>query len=362
MLCVHVPLARDGYDVLVGDDLLDRAGELARGVLPGSRAALLADSNVAPLYADRVAGALEAAGIGTLRIVVPAGETSKSLGVAGRICDDMIAGGLDRASSLLALGGGVVGDLGGFVASIYFRGIPYIQIPTTVLAQVDSSVGGKTGVNAAAGKNLLGCFHQPRLVIADTRACASLPSREYASGFAEIIKHAAIRDAAMLDDIRGGRPDDLPALIARNVGIKAAIVAADERETGGLRALLNFGHTIGHAIENAAGYGRFLHGEAIALGLVAATRLSVRVAGLPPASAARIIRCIADCGLPTSLDADIPEGDLLAALRRDKKFLSGGIRFVLLRALGDAFVSEGVTEEAIAGAIRELRSPPDSPA
>ena len=262
----------------------------------------------------------------------------------------MISAGLDRSSAVVALGGGVVGDLAGFVAAIYYRGIPYIQIPTTIVAQVDSSVGGKTGVNAAGGKNLIGAFHQPRLVIADTSTLATLPAREFNEGFAEVIKHAAIRDFTMLDAL-----DDLPALIARNVAIKAAIVAEDELETKGLRALLNFGHTIGHGIENAAGYGRYLHGEAISLGLVAACRLSVEKAGLDPAARDRIFSALARYKLPLSLPPDVETKAIVSALQKDKKFHGGSVRFVLLRQPGDAFVSGDVTEADITRQIEALR-------
>jgi 3-dehydroquinate synthase len=285
-----------------------------------------------------------------VRVTVPAGESSKSISQLGFICDAMIEAGLDRSSLLIALGGGVVGDLAGFVAAVYYRGIPYIQIPTTIVSQVDSSVGGKTGVNAAGGKNLIGSFHQPRLVIADTDTLCSLPEREFNEGFAELIKHAAIRDPAMLDSL-----DDLPSLIARNVGIKAAIVAEDEFETKGLRALLNFGHTIGHGIEAAAGYGKFLHGEAISLGLSAACRLSVEKSDLTEQDAARISSALASYKLPLRLDDSIKTDAIFCALKKDKKFAAGGIRFVLLRQLGDAFVSDAVTEADIRRAIEGLR-------
>jgi len=269
---------------------------------------------------------------------------------AASLCGQMIAGGLDRSSAVFALGGGVVGDLAGFVAAIYHRGLPCVQIPTTIVAQVDSSVGGKTGVNATGGKNLIGAFHQPRLVIADTGTLSTLPAREFNEGFAEVIKHAAIRDFDMLD-----APDDLPALIARNVAIKAAIVAEDEFETKGVRALLNFGHTIGHGIENAAGYGRYLHGEAISLGLVAACRLSVEKAGLDPAARDRIFSALARHRLPVSLPPDIATEAILSAMRKDKKFHGGSVRFVLLKRPGEAFVSGDVTEADIARQIEALR-------
>lgn len=351
MPAVRVPLASHPYDVHIERGLVDRCGEAAASVIPPGRCAVVTDSHVAPLYAERVQTALRTSGFDPVLVTVPAGESSKSLPETARICDTLIEAGLDRSSSLFALGGGVVGDLAGFVAAIYFRGIPYIQIPTTVVAQVDSSVGGKTGVNAPGGKNLLGSFHQPRTVLADPDTLSTLPPREFHEGFAEIIKHAAIRDPSLLE-----ARNDLVELVRRNVAIKAAIVAEDEFETRGLRALLNFGHTIGHGIENAAGYGEFLHGEAISLGLVAATRLSVQKAGLAPAHAATILRDLASCHLPLRLPPHIPTDAILAALRRDKKFAAGSIRFVLLRAPGDAFVSSDLTESDIRAAIEDLRT------
>ena len=350
LLEVSVELSRAPYKVLIGAGAISFSGELISRVSKPCRCVVVTDSNVGPLYAEAVELSLSQAGFQPVRVTVPAGESSKSISQLGFICDAMIEAGLDRASLLIALGGGVVGDLAGFAAAIYYRGIPYIQIPTTIVSQVDSSVGGKTGVNAAGGKNLIGSFHQPRLVIADTDTLRSLPEREFNEGFAEVIKHAAIRDPAMLDSL-----DDLPSLIARNVGIKAAIVAEDEFETKGLRALLNFGHTIGHGIEAAAGYGKFLHGEAISLGLLAACRLSVEKSGLTEQEAARISSALASYKLPLRLDDSIETDAIFSALKKDKKFAAGGIRFVLLRRLGDAFVSDAVTEADIRRAIEGLR-------
>ena len=349
-MIVSVPLKRSPYDVHVGPGLLDQAGALASGLIKPGRCALISDSTVAPLYAERISKSLSASGFQVATLVSAAGEKSKSMGEASSLCEQMISAGLDRSSVVFALGGGVVGDLAGFVASIFYRGIPFIQVPTTIVAQVDSSVGGKTGVNASGGKNLIGAFHQPRLVIADTDTLATLPPREFNEGFAEVIKHAAIRDMSLLDAL-----DNLPALIARNVAIKAAIVAEDEFETKGVRALLNFGHTIGHGIENAAGYGRYLHGEAIALGLVAACRLSVEKAGLDPEVRDRLLSSLAAYYLPMTLPPDIKTDEILSAMRKDKKFHAGSVRFVLLRGPGDAFVSSDVTEEDIVRQIEALR-------
>jgi 3-dehydroquinate synthase len=358
-LTISLRLAHDEYTVLVGTGLLDRCGALAveRAGLRARRAAVVTDSNVAPLYAETVAASLRAAGIEPVPVVVPAGEASKSMERVTEVCRAMLRAGLDRKSFLVALGGGVVGDLAGFAAAIFQRGIPCVQIPTTIVSQVDSSVGGKTGVNTPEGKNLLGAFHQPRLVLADTDTLATLPEREFNEGFAEIIKHAAIRDASLLEIVedRAGLRARLPELVARNVAIKAAVVEEDERETTGTRALLNFGHTLGHGIEAAGGYGRFLHGEAISLGLVAATRLSVEKSGLPAAEGERILAALRAYGLPTVLESDVADETVLEAMGRDKKFEGGQIRFVLLRRLGAAFVSDAVTAEDLRRALDALR-------
>ncbi len=346
--------------VLVGDDLLgDLVAHLGALSLPGKRCAIVTDSNVAPLYGEGLLQQLMEGGFDPRLITIPAGEASKSLAVVETICRDMIGSGLDRRAFLIALGGGVVGAVAGFAAAVFYRGVPCIQVPTTIVAQVDSSVGGKTGVNTPEGKNLVGAFHQPALVLADTGTLRTLPPREYREGFAEVIKHAAIRDAAMIPLIgkvaagegRGG----LAPLIERNVAIKAAIVVEDEKEISGTRALLNFGHTIGHAIESAAGYGELLHGEAIALGIRAALAISREVSGLSAKEAATINALLDQFELPATLDPAIETPDLLKRLGRDKKFQEGRIMFVLLRSLGDAFLSDDVSLEQIEGAIEALR-------
>ncbi len=338
-------------------DLLAQTGKLAADLLKRKHCAIVTDSNVGPLYAQKLQDSLAEHKIKATLITVPAGEPSKSMTVVEDVCRQMLRAGLDRKSFLIALGGGVIGDLAGFAASIFLRGIPFIQIPTTMLAQVDSSVGGKTGVNTAEGKNLLGTFAQPSLVIADVDTLRTLPQREYKEGFAEIIKHAAIRDADMFEAIlaladgKGSHTE----LIRRNVAIKARIVEQDEHETSGLRALLNFGHTIGHAIEASAGYGEMLHGEAISLGMVAAARLSTQVSGLTPAAAAKIVSTMSRFDLPTRLPDDMPAERILEHMKHDKKFSEGKIRFVLLRTMGDAYVSSDVTEAHIVSAIKGLR-------
>jgi 3-dehydroquinate synthase len=345
---VAVETSSARYVALVGEGLLAQLPELilTRTTLRG-RCAVITDDRVAPHYLEVVRDGLEKAGFGVHAVVVPAGEKSKSMARVAECCDAMIAAGLDRASFVVALGGGVVGDLAGFVAAIYYRGIPFVQVPTTIVAQVDSSVGGKTGVNAPGGKNLLGAFHQPALVVADPRTLRTLPEREFREGFAEVVKHGIIRDAALLDLIQPGARENLTELIARNIGIKAAIVAADERELSGQRALLNFGHTIGHAIENAAGYGEWFHGEAVSLGMVAALRLSRELVGLSEAEENRCRQLLVELGLPTDLSHLPPVEELLVAMRKDKKFVGGLPRFVLTPRLGEALVSEAVTEEML---------------
>jgi len=358
---IPVPLGDRAYRVHIGAGILPQLGRLANelGGELGKRCAVVTDSNVAPLYSEAVLASLKEGGYLPTLIPVPAGEASKSMRVVEQVCDAMIAAGLDRKSWVVALGGGVVGDLAGFVAAIYYRGVPFVQLPTTVIAQVDSAVGGKTGVNAAHGKNLIGAFHQPRFVLADVTALQTLPPREFNEGVAEIIKHAAIRDRSLLDAIAQPNlqfePDALARVIQRNVEIKAAIVAEDEHETKGLRALLNFGHTVGHGIENAAGYGRFLHGEAISLGLVASCRLSVLKAGLAPGESQLLLDALARFQLPLRLPEDISTASLMDALLKDKKFAQGQVRFVLCPRLGEAFVSSEVTLEEIRQAVEALR-------
>jgi 3-dehydroquinate synthase len=352
---VDVKLGERSYQVLVGAGLLASLGERVKALGFGASCAVVTDSNVARFYADAVLKNLAAGGFKPVLVEIPAGEKSKSVAQVQAVCDRMIAAGLDRKAFVVALGGGVVGDLAGFVAAIYYRGIPFVQVPTTIIAQVDSAVGGKTGVNADGGKNLIGSFHQPRLVLADVETLRTLPQREFNEGFAEVIKHAIIRDAQLFDGLANIDRDNLAPLIARNVEIKARIVAADERETTGERALLNFGHTIGHGIEAAAGYGRYLHGEAISLGIAAASFLSVKKAALPPDENARIISLLKKFALPVQLPPDVSTDAVVAALKTDKKFSEGKIRFVLTRKIGSAFLSSEITHDDILAAIESLR-------
>jgi len=290
-------------------------------------------------------------------ITIPAGEKSKTLKQAGAICEQMIAAGLDRQSFVIGLGGGVIGDISGFVAAIYHRGIPHVQIPTTLLAMVDSSIGGKTGVNTADGKNLIGVVHHPALVIDDVDVLKTLPRREFNQGFAEIIKHAIIADAKMFKQLQDWKKREalaLQRLIKRNIKIKATIVAQDERDCTGERAILNFGHTIGHAIERAGNYRKFLHGEALSLGIAAACAVSIKRAGLPPKQRDAVIDLLRRFDLPTCLPKNFPRNKIISAVKFDKKFQSGKIRFVVTPKIGTAYLSNEVTLDDIREAVSEL--------
>jgi len=342
------------YDVVVGSGLLGEIGALIGEKLASPACAIISDDNVAPRFADAVLASLKAIGRQPTLITVPPGEESKTMERTGMICEKMSEAGLDRSSFVIALGGGMIGDLAGFVAAIYHRGIPCLQAPTTLLAQVDSSIGGKTAVNTTTGKNLIGAWHQPAMVISDVETLATLQPREFRQGFAEIIKHAIIRDAEMFEMLQDFDRNDLAALIRRNVEIKASIVAADERETTGERALLNFGHTIGHAIERACEYRDFLHGEAVSLGIVAAAEVSVRKAGLAEAERERIVRTLEKFELPTRLPANFPREKILSAIRFDKKFAAGQVRFVVVPKIGSARLATNLTMGDIEAAIAAL--------
>ena len=292
-------------------------------------------------------------------MTVPAGEQSKTLKDTGTICEQMLQQGLDRHSFVIGLGGGVIGDLSGFVAAIFQRGIPHVQIPTTLLAMVDSSIGGKTGVNASAGKNLIGAVHQPSLVIDDIDILKTLPPRELSQGFAEIIKHAIIADPEMFRELsRLGGIDlskvDFASLVRRNVEIKARIIANDEQDRNGERALLNFGHTIGHGIERATDYQRISHGEAVSLGMIAACNVSMKKAGLSQNQRDAIVDLLRKFELPTKLPTTVPREKIVDALKFDKKFEHGQIRFVVTPKIGSANLSREVTMEDIRAAVEAL--------
>ena len=346
--------AAHSYPALVGSGLLDQLGERVRKYFPRKTCAIISDSNVAPVFGDRVKQSFTSSGFQPMLITIPAGEQSKTLGQAGAICDQMIAAGLDRQSFVIGLGGGLIGDISGFVAAIYHRGIPHVQIPTTLLAMVDSSIGGKTGVNTSAGKNLIGAIHHPALVIDDVDVLRTLPRREFNQGFAEIIKHAIIADAEMFVALKNVDLEDLAPLIRRNIEIKSKIVAKDERDRTGERVLLNFGHTVGHAIERAGNYREFLHGEAISLGIVAACSVSMKKTGLPRDQRDGIVDLLQRFDLPARLPPNFQREKIFQALPYDKKFESGKIRFVVTPRIGSAHLSNEVTMEDIREAVDQL--------
>jgi 3-dehydroquinate synthase len=338
---VNVPLGHRSYDIKIGAGLLARLGGECRRLGLGSRCAILTDTHVAPRYGRPAQRSLEQAGFDPVLITVPAGETAKSLKTVQSCYDQLAAKRLERQSFIVALGGGVVGDMAGFIAATYLRGIDFVQAPTTLLAQVDSSVGGKVGVNLKAGKNLVGAFYQPRLVLCDLDTLATLPMRELRAGLSEVIKYGIIYDAALfhrlerdLPRLLERDPKTLAAVIARCCEIKAEVVRQDERDCG-LRAILNFGHSIGHALEAISHYGKYLHGEAIAIGQVAAARLSARTLGLPQNDVERIASLLKRAGLPIQVKLSPAQRQkVLAAMKLDKKVSGGEVQFVLAKRIG----------------------------
>ena len=341
MRIIQVPLGHRSYAIKVGGGLLARLGAECAQLKLGHRCAVITDSNVGRHFAQAALKSLSTSGFAPVLITVPAGEKSKRLAVVEHCYDQLAAHRLERKSFIVALGGGVVGDLAGFVAATYLRGIPFVQVPTTLLAQVDSSVGGKTGVNLRAGKNLVGAFYQPQLVLCDLDALKTLPLREYLSGLAEVIKYGIIYDAVLFAQLERNLPKlrlreaaTLRNVIARCCEIKAEVVGQDETESG-LRAILNFGHTLGHAIENSSGYGKYLHGEAIAIGQVAAAKLSQKLLGLSSGEVARIEKLFIAAGLPVKLKlAPRRRQKLFAAMLLDKKVSGGEVKFVLAEKIG----------------------------
>lgn len=339
----RVELGPASHPVHTGSGILDDLGHLAREAgLAAGRAAIVTDSNVARLYGGRAAAALSRAGFKATTVEVAPGEASKSLAALSEIYDRFAAAEIDRSGAIFALGGGVVGDLAGFAAATWMRGIAVVQVPTTVVAQVDSSLGGKTGINHPSGKNLIGAFHQPRAIVADVATLETLPEREFREGLAEVIKYGAIMEAAMIADLERSidailvrEPNAMQAVVARSLRHKAAVVSADERE-GGLRKTLNFGHTIGHALEAGSGYGALLHGEAVAIGMAAAAALSEARAGLSADERSRLIHLIERAGLPTEIPPHARNAEFVRALRLDKKRTGDAVEFVLLDRLGHA--------------------------
>ena len=367
---VPVSLGDRSYQIKIGSGLLGRLGQACAALGLGGRCAVVSDGNVMPRYGAAAEQALRRRGFDCELITVPAGETAKSLKTMQVAYDRLAAARLERKSFIVALGGGVVGDLAGFLAATYLRGIPFVQVPTTLLAQVDSSVGGKVGVNLKAGKNLVGAFYQPRLVLCDLDTLGTLPERELRAGLAEVIKYGIIYDAALfrriereLPRLLAREPAILGAVIARCCAIKAEVVGQDETESG-RRAILNFGHTIGHALEAISRYGQYLHGEAISIGQVASARLSARLLGLSALEAARIEVLLARAGLPTTVALDRRRRDAVyAAMKLDKKVSVGEVKFVLARGLGRVEYGCRVPQEDLEAVVASLAaSAPNSPA
>ncbi len=355
---VQIGLGARSYDVHIGDGVIDTLGQEARALGAG-KCAIITDAHVAPLWAEQVQRVLHEAGLATELIVLPSGEASKSFAQFQRVCEAVLACGLERRDLVIALGGGVVGDLAGFVAGVLKRGVDFIQIPTTLLAQVDSSVGGKTGINAAGGKNLIGLFHQPRLVLADTATLRSLPVRELRSGFAEVLKYGLIDDPALFAwgaahgaAALAGDAAVLAQAVAASVRAKARIVAADERESGA-RALLNLGHTFAHALEASAGYdGRLLHGEAVGCGMALAFDFSAQLGFCQETVALEVKAVLAKSGFgvqPAQLaGGPFNPAALLSAMEQDKKNEGGEITLILARGIGEAFVHKRAPRQALA--------------
>lgn len=356
MQTVTVALGDRSYPIFIGEQLLDRQSCIAP-YLVGRQVCIVTNETVAPLYLTQLEKAL--AGCDILSVIVPDGEKYKTLSTLETIFDRLLAARQTRKTTLIALGGGVVGDMTGFAAACYQRGVAFIQVPTTLLAQVDSSVGGKTAVNHLRGKNMIGAFHQPRAVVIDTGTLATLPGREFAAGIAEVIKYGLIVDA----DFFGWLERSMPALLAREASAlthaikvsceaKARVVESDENESG-LRAILNLGHTFGHAIETATGYSEWLHGEAIAVGMIMAVDLSARLGWVDASVTERTIALIRSAGLPVKAPASVAVNRFIELMQIDKKVLDGKLRLVLLRALGEACVSDTVPLPLIENVIRD---------
>jgi 3-dehydroquinate synthase len=347
---IRVELGERSYGIFIGADMLGDLGERVRGLNP-SRVAVISNPTVFGFYGAVVSDSLTKAGLDGAVILIPDGEGYKELLWAYYLFGELLKQRLDRASVVIALGGGVIGDITGFVASTYMRGVPFIQVPTTLLAQVDSSVGGKTGVNHPLGKNMIGTFYQPRLVWADTSTLKSLAKREFLAGMAEVIKYGVIWDETLfrfLEDNRGKILDldhnAMEHVIKRSCEIKAEVVSMDERE-GGLRAILNYGHTVGHALETATGYMSYLHGEAVAIGMYLEARLSSILGIMDAGQAERIRSLIETYGLPSEIPADLDAERLLASMRLDKKAIAGELKFILPEKIGSVKIL-GVADKA----------------
>jgi 3-dehydroquinate synthase len=361
MATVELKLPHHRYQIRIEPGAMRSLGQWASQVAPHARAVLFADGHVFKSHAPPAVEALKAGGYHGFAHAVPPGEDHKNLQQVASLYEVLVDAKLERTSPIIALGGGVIGDTVGFVAASYLRGVPFIQCPTTLLAMVDSSVGGKVGVNLPRGKNLVGAFWQPRLVVVDTDTLATLPPREVRCGLAECVKHGIIRDASLfefievnLEKIQRLDPGTLVELVRRNVQIKANVVMADEKETGE-RAHLNFGHTFGHAIEATSGYGHYAHGEAVALGMVAAMRLAADTKRIEPTLCDRLVALLDRIGLPTHASDLAPTPALLAAMQLDKKVADGQMRLILPDRLGAVSIVSDTPLEAITAAWESLR-------
>ncbi len=363
---LRVDLAGRSYDIVIGSGVLRDLGRLVAPVLARPTAVVVTDTNVAAYYLDTVLTALRVAGIAADGVVLPAGEATKDFAHLETLCDRLLAARIERTTTLVALGGGVVGDITGFAAGIVLRGLAFIQIPTTLLAQVDSAVGGKTGINTRRGKNLIGLFHQPKLVVADTDTLSTLDTRQRRAGYAEVVKYGLIGDAGFFEWLErngaavcAGAGAACRQAIRTSCAAKAEVVAADEREVG-RRALLNLGHTFGHALEAEAGYGdTLLHGEAVAIGMAMAFALSARLGLCAAGTAERVRAHLRGVGLPTALDELTPRPDwsaaaLVAHMDHDKKVEGGRARFILARDIGAAFVSSAVPLDDLISTLRRF--------
>ena len=360
---VHVPLGERAYDIVVGRDLLADAAKHIGPLLARPKVAIVTDANVERLHLGTLVGALNKAAIQSTVTVMPAGEETKSFAHLERLLDQLLDARIERSDTIVALGGGVIGDLTGFAASVLRRGTPVIQIPTTLLAQVDASIGGKTGIDTRQGKNMVGAFHQPRLVLQDISVLDTLPRRELLAGYAEVVKYGLLGDARFFDWLeQNGRKCIAGDQAARSYAVlssarmKVEVVAGDERESG-VRALLNLGHTFAHALETELGYdGRLLHGEAVAAGLVLAFELSQRLGLVTATETARVRPHLAQMGLPAGLPAAAPAGGwdprrLVDHMRHDKKVKAGALTFILVKGIGKAFVSRDVAEPDVLGVL-----------
>jgi len=358
METIKVELGERSYDISIESGILDNLGPRLQSYNLSPKVALISNPTIFPLYGARITDSIKKAGFDLLTVIIPDGEEYKDLHRIEHIYDELLGHRLDRSSGLVALGGGVVGDITGFAASTYMRGISYIQVPTTLLAQVDSSVGGKTGVNHKLGKNMIGTFWQPRMVWIDVDTLKTLPKRELLAGLAEVIKYGVIYDTELFEFLEANRDRILNLdnkaithIIRRSCEIKADVVSKDERESG-LRAILNYGHTIGHAVETATGYTRYLHGEAVAIGMHLEAKLSQLLKGIDDGQVFRIKALIDSYGLPSEIPGDINRDDILSSMQLDKKAVAGKLKFILPERIGAVRIRKDISEKSIIGLLQ----------